>query len=376
MKTKKDTVTVVITGGHITPALALVDALRAENPGWSIVCIGRRSTFEGDRTPSEEYRLMTGRGVPFLPITTGRFARYASVSSMLSLLKVPIGYVQSFLYLLRIRPSLVVSFGGYIALPVTLSAWIMGIPVVTHEQTRHASLSNRIIGWCARRIFVSYEDAVRDFPAKKTDYVGLPLRAALFHPPQEPSFPIPGDLPLLYITGGTTGAATLNTIVYQAIPELVQKYRIVHQTGRRAFDEARKVKSRIPADRRDRYAILPYLDESDVAWALHHAHIVIGRSGANTVGEIATLSKVAILVPLPWSAESEQQKNAQTLSRAGSSIVADQAHLTPDRLIRLVQQVEGDYRSFAVRAERFSRRIKKGAAEEIAKRIGTLVRAG
>jgi len=373
MKTQTKPVTILITGGHIMPALALVDVIRTQYSDWSVACIGRRNAFEGDRSISEEYRLVTGRGIPFYAVTTGRFARYGSVTSILSLVKVPIGFLQSLLFLRRITPTVIVSFGGYVALPVVLAARIMGIPVVTHEQTRHASLSNRIIGWCARTVYTSYKETVRDFPEGKAVYTGLPLRRGLFHPPPMPSFPIKTDLPLLYVTGGVTGARSLNAIVFGSIPTLIRSYRVVHQTGRYSFDIAKVVRERLPKGVRERYVVVPFLDETDVAWVYQNARIVIGRSGANTVGEIAAFAKVALFIPLPWSAEDEQKRNASALSHAGSSVVVDQKTLTPETLTRLIQRVERQYQTLNAHAIRLAHSMKKDAAEDMVKRISSFI---
>jgi UDP-N-acetylglucosamine--N-acetylmuramyl-(pentapeptide) pyrophosphoryl-undecaprenol N-acetylglucosamine transferase len=151
---------IFITGGHITPAIAIIDTLTTRSDV-QVVFIGRKYAMEQDKQASAEYELIAAKQIRFLPITTGRLQRSFTGQTIPSLLKIPVGFVQSFIYCLRERPKLVVSFGGYIALPVAYAAWILRIPVITHEQTLVAGLANKLIALVARRVCVTFQGIYR-----------------------------------------------------------------------------------------------------------------------------------------------------------------------------------------------------------------------
>lgn len=300
-------VTICICGGHLTPALAVIEEIRRQNLPWNIVFIGRRHAFEGGGAPAQEERLLSGFGVPFYALTTGRGRWF---------LKALIGFFQAIHVLLVRRPTAVLSFGGYVALPVVTAAWVVGIPVIIHEQTEDLGRTNSITAYFARRILFA-----RD--------TGIPFRRALFHAPARPSFTIDADRPILYITGGSTGARSLNALVFPIVSELIKHWTVVHQVGAADMNTVK--------EQSNRYVFAEYFDVSDVSWIYHHAALVIGRAGANTTAEAVALGVPAIFIPLPWSAGGEQTKNAQRLERAGTAIVLDQKTLTPDTLISRIK---------------------------------------
>lgn len=327
---------IVFCGGHVTPALAVIEALKEKHPEYRIAFLGRRRAFEGKRVESLEYKEVQKVGIPFYGITTGRLQRFVSFTGFFSLLKIPVGCIQALVLLLRLRPKLVVSFGGYVALPTCLAAAFLGIPVVTHEQTRVVGLANRIIARLSKRIFVSFAYQLTSIDAKKTVVTGLPLRKSIFSPPEHPSFPLPKEpLPIIYITGGSTGALTMNDKLFPVIGELTNRYRVVHQTGDLSFDKALDLKKRLA--HADRYVPIRTLVAGDVSWLLKHAVLVIGRSGANTVSEVAVAGPDALFIPLPWSGGSEQYKNAQALEALGRAKICDQENFLKTKFLEDVE---------------------------------------
>lgn len=332
---------VMITGGHLTPAVSTINVLRRRHPDWDIIFVGRRIALEGTKTLSEEYRLICAMHIPFLPLIAGRLKRDGGIAAFVTLGKVPIGFIQALWYVATRRPSVIVSFGGYVALPVVLSGWIFRIPVVTHEQTRKPGLSNRIIARLAGATCVSFPDGVSGLPCASI-YTGLPLRESVFHPPLAPSWKVSKDKgPLLLIVGGSTGSVSINTVMYDALSVLLKTYTVIHQVGRISLPRALEVKRGLKQSS-DQYIVMPYLSEADYSWALHHATLIIGRSGANTVMEIAATGKIAIFVPLPWAAENEQYYNALFLKDAGSAEIIAQDVLSPGSLMAVITEMMQD----------------------------------
>lgn len=351
---------IVITGGHITPAMAVIDALKRNA---SIVFVGRKYAMEGSRTVSFEYRLITEKHIKFISLSTGRLQRRFTWQTIPSLLKFPVGLIQALICCLRERPSLVVSFGGYIALPTVLAAWLCRIPVITHEQTLVAGLANKIIARIAARVCVTFPETLSHFPKEKAVVTGLPIREALFTPSKKAPFSC--DLmhyPLIYITGGGTGAQSLNRLLFPLLAELLKKYTIVHQVGDASLAEAQKI-------RNERYIAASYFPLSTVSWILTHAALVFGRSGANTVTELAALGKVAILVPLPWSAGGEQKANAEWLAGHGGAVVLNQTELTPRVLEQKITEVQKNIMFFQKRADAFAPEIPRDGTKRFVREI-------
>ena len=163
---------ILITGGHLTPALALIDKLTDSGGGVDIVFVGRKYAVDSEQTLSLEYKEITKRNIRFLPLQTGRLTRMISFRSALGILRVPIGFIRAFLIVQKEHPKLIFSFGGYIALPIAISGWLMHIPVFTHEQTIAPGIANRIIAFFSQKIFYSFPDTKHLFPAAKAVFSG------------------------------------------------------------------------------------------------------------------------------------------------------------------------------------------------------------
>ncbi len=333
---------VMVTGGHVTPAIATIDALMKNHPEWQIVFVGRKTALEGDRTLSEEYRLINAKHIRFLSIIAGRLKREGGVRAFITLMKVPVGFVQAVWDVLTERPDVIVSFGGYVGLPVVAAGWILRVPIVTHEQTRRPGLANRIISRFATRTCVSFPGDTVGLHGNLI-YTGLPLRESVLHPQLTSSITLPKKKrPLLLVVGGSTGARSMNTIIYEALPALLRTFTVLHQVGRISVNKSIEVRSSL-IENRDHYIPIPYLSEDEYAWVLHRAKLVIGRSGANTVMEIAVVGKVALFVPLPWSAGNEQYFNALFLKEAGSAEILPQKDLSLNALVQTVTRMMDEY---------------------------------
>ncbi len=349
---------IVICGGHLSPAIAVMERLQSER-NIEMVFVGRTYPNEKDA--------VVFRGVRFLPLTAGRLTRVFTLHSILSFLKIPVGFIQAWIYILREQPKLVVSFGGYIALPVALAAWTLNIPVITHEQTRAAGLTNRIIARLAARVCVAFTDTAGQFPKEKVVVTGLPLRRTLFTPPKTPPYNVnQKTYPILYITGGSLGARSLNTLVFPLIPSLTRTWTVIHQVGSHSVSEAAHLKE-------PRYIAEAYLSAEKLSWVLHHAALVIGRSGANTVVELAALGVVSVLIPLPWAAAGEQRLNAQWLETHGGATVLMQNELTPQKLLSAIQSVWHSHRAYQKRAATFAKTIVRDADARVAEEILNLL---
>lgn len=366
-------VKILMTGGHITPAIATIDELRARFPDWEIVFIGRSQAIEGQRGSGEEQRLITGMGLRFVPLVTGRLKREGGIGALFSLLKFPVGIAQSVGIVARERPSVIISFGGYVALPVVLVARMFGVPVVTHEQTTRPGLANRIISRFATRVCVSFPESSKAGLAGNVEVTGLPMRHQVLTAPKKNPFPVFSPLPLLLFLGGSTGSVSVNEKVFAALPNLLSRYAIIHQVGRISEQVAEKTRASLPNTLQKHYLPLPYLSTEEYSYALHHASLVVGRSGANTVTEIAIAGKVAVCIPLPWAANNEQYHNAKFLESAGSAVILEQKDLTPGSLEQVIDRTMSELPARTDSAKILAKRVPRDGAKRFVQVISNIL---
>lgn len=324
---------IVITGGHLNPALCVIDEFPKDT---EILMVGRKYGIEGDKALSLEYLNAKSLKISFKSVTTGRFQRKFTKHTIFSFFKIPLGFYQSFLILREFKPDVILTFGGYIALPIAVLGFFLRIPVVLHEQTLGAGLTNRIISIFAKKVCISWESSRKFFPPSKVVLTGNPVRK--FHPPAGGfKFPILNErLPLIYITGGSLGSHAINLLIESCIKRLLEKFRVIHQTGDAKefldFDRLVKFRQSLDEKSRNRYEICKFVDPKNVGSIINMADLVVSRSGINTVTELIFFKKPSLLIPLPFSQNHEQIKNAMFFKDLGLGEYFYQKDLTPDKL--------------------------------------------
>jgi len=246
---------------------------------------------------------------------------------MLNIFRVPYGFLQALLIVLQEKPNSVISFGGYIALPITFWSWILRKHVFTHEQTMKPGASNKMIGFFSEKIFVAFESVMQYFPHNKTEWIGNPVREVVFSQ-NSLSFPLDSSVPVLYVTGGSLGSHSINEHIFMILDRLLPLFTIIHQTGDVKeygdLDSAQKLKRKFQKIYPNRYIPLAHIADSDIGSVYVKAEFIIGRSGANTFFELIALKKPALLIPLPWSANGEQKEHAEFFQTQGIGEVFDQ----------------------------------------------------
>lgn len=377
MKNHKLSIHIVLTGGHLTPAVATITALQRRDLSVKISFVGRDNVSDSQEIKSHEKDAMKELGVSFLSLTTGRLMKAGSlVEIVASLIKVPIGFCMAFWYLCTIRPDVIVSFGGYIAVPVVIVGFMMGIPIITQEQTQSVGLGTKIIALFSNVVCVSNPKQVTSFPFVRSVYTGLPLRDVIVSAAKELQHKkTKHSRPYILITGGTTGALSINTVVYDALPQLLRIANVVHQVGTMSIMHAREVQNTLRQNKSEHvYTCIEYLREADYLRVLQKSDVVVGRSGANTVAEIAALAKSAIFIPLPWASFDEQYKNAEVLQHAGSATILLQKDLTPSALVSVVKRHIEKKDMYQTHAKIFAKSVKLDGAELFCDEIMSLVR--
>ena len=211
---------------------------------------------------------------------------------------------------------------------------------------------------------------VSEFPKGKAVYTGLPMRKELFASNPRSPFPVNEQkYPLVYITGGGTGAVSLNDLVFPLLPILLKTHTVVHQVGETSLISAKRLHASLSKDIQARYIVESYIPLSTLCWVLRQAALVIARSGANTVTELAALGKAAVLVPLPWSGGHEQVKNAAWLASHGGAVVADQQTLTTQKLEHVLGDVWKNLSAMQSKADAFAPHVPRDGGGRVLKEI-------
>lgn len=331
-------ITIFFCGGHLSPALAVMEKL--DKNKYEIIYIGRKQSQEGDPGRSFEESVIRKMKIPYLNLITGRLQRSLTRYTLISLIKFPVGLIQSLYLLLKYKPVLVVSFGGYVSLPVCLAAKLLGKKIVIHEQTHALGLTNKIVAKIADKVFLSWPDTKNITGSGKTVVTGNPVRSSIFRTYREDQRLLAfGDqkLPLLCVVGGSQGARSINMIIIKAVPQLAKKFRILHQCGsankNHDFKVSLSIKNSLPAATRKNYFPVKQINPEDIGAIFQKAELIVSRAGANTVAEIAISGTPAILIPLPWSAEGEQEANAKMLAATGLAKILPQKPLSAKILL-------------------------------------------
>ncbi len=317
---------IVIVGGHLSPALSIIQNLEKDE----VYYIGRKHTFEGDKAVSLEYQEISKLGIPFFTIKTGRLQRTFTKYTLFSLAKLPVGFYQALKILRKVKPDVILSFGGYLSVPVGFSAHFLKIPLVLHEQTLEVGFANKILSPFAEKICVSWETSLKHFPKEKTVLTGNPIKKEILKVSKLSKKT--NDLPLIYVTGGSSGSHAINLLILETIEKLSKKYTVFHQTGDsqkyKDYDKLLEVKNNLDAKYSKNYIIKKFLDPETSAQIIKSSDLVIGRAGINTVSELIYLKKPALFIPLPFSQKNEQMKNAEFMKSLGLSEVISQDLVT------------------------------------------------
>lgn len=320
------------TGGHVLPAIAVVEEFRARGIPMEVLWIGSVKGVERDIAHSH--------GIAFSAVQTGKLRRYLDVETITDSFRIPVGIVQAWAKVRRFKPDVIFSTGGNVSVP-TVIAGSRRAPVLTHEQTAQVGIANKIAARFAKRFAVAYEETA-EVARQYHEHVvitGNPVRASLGQGNKVKAwehFGFTPDLPVVFVTGGARGASPINQRMEKLLPGLLEKTQIVHQAGPSvANDDAarlRRAQESWPEDLQKRYIVQEFLGQ-EMADLYAITDLVIGRAGAGTVADLAFLGKPSILLPLPGTWGDEQRKNARVLSNVGGAIVLEQNEATPERLL-------------------------------------------
>jgi UDP-N-acetylglucosamine--N-acetylmuramyl-(pentapeptide) pyrophosphoryl-undecaprenol N-acetylglucosamine transferase len=344
------------TGGHVFPALAVLDELQ---PLWHerLIWIGSARGMERE--------IVLRRGLPYYGIPAGKLRRYLSVRNLFDLLKIGLGLLVSVFILLRERPRVLFSKGGFVSVPPVLGARLLGIPVLTHESDLVPGLATRINARFAQGILISFAESVEYFAPEirpRVVHTGNPVRRELLGGSAEEGrrrVGCVGNQPILLVLGGSLGSQFINRLIEEALPALLPRCFVVHQMGAAHFR---------PSETPGYYSAAFFNPE--MPHLLAAARLVVCRSGANTVWELAALGKPAVLIPLSRAASrGDQIENARYMERHGAAVVLEEGETTARRLVEKVLGLVEDERAL----EHMSRSASALGRPESARTIARIV---
>lgn len=350
--------TVVIAGGHLSPAIAVIEELMLERK-WDIHFFGRKHTFDEYNGTSFEYRSITKRGIPFFVINPPRLPHAISFPIFTFIYQLARCIWHIYWQVKQLKPMVIVSFGGYLGGAVSAAGWLAGIPVVIHEQTHTAGFANKLSAFIATSVLVAWDETVATFHSmvrSKIIVIGNPVRKELREIDKKTQQLTKSSV--VYITGGSTGAHAINQLVAEILPELLARFRIIHQCGESQYHDYERLseqKGLLPSYLANRYTLTKFINEKELCQIYARAAIIIGRAGANTVIELAVIGGVAILIPLPGARDHEQLVNAQTLERVGSALVVSQEGLHGNQLLKHINAVASHFSKYQKHAQTYCR---------------------
>ncbi len=351
-------------GGHFAPVVPVIQELPLSA---QIVIVGRKYPLEGDSAVSFEHQVAKKLNIPFKSLTAGRLQRKFTRYTLFSLFKLPIGFIQGLMILLFFRPDVIVSFGGYISLPIVVWGAAVRIPIVIHEQTQQAGIANKIASYFARAVCVSWERGVKEFPKSKTVLTGNPVRKEIVDASHKT--PIVLDMPLVYITGGSLGSHAINVLVEECLEKLLSQMYIVHQTGdARNYKDFERLKHRaesLDPHLKKRYTVKKFLDVVELSDTLQKAALVVSRAGINTITELLYLGKPALLIPIAVSQKNEQIKNAKLFASTGLGEIVYQDLLTGEKLFEKIISMLERIHTYRSHAEAAKKLVNIDAASKI-----------
>lgn len=350
---------ILITGAHFTPAVAVIGELKKMDPGIKIVYVGRGTTQEGDQTKSVESKVLPNLGIKFIPIIAGRLQRSFSIYTIPSLLKIPVGFIQAVYILLSEKPDIILSFGGYVALPLVIVGWLYSIPIIIHEQTLVSGLANKISAVFADKIAVSFKES--SFKGDKVILTGNPIRSEIIQISQGVS-----RLPNILIMGGNQGSHLINLATENILQKLLKIIKVYHQTGDSKYKDYERLEGLLKSKKlEDRYIVKKWFDQ-DYAKVLQQTDLVVSRAGINTLIELAYLGKPALVIPIPYLYNDEQNKNARFFENLGLVKILPQSKLDGKTLLINIKSMLKDIRNLKVKVEAARKIIIQDAAKRLA----------
>lgn len=330
------------TGGHFYPIIAVAEKVNTIADKEKVL---KTSLYFMSDAPYDKKALFEN-GITYVEVPSGKLRRYFSIKNFFDLFKTFFGIIQATFRMFSIYPDVVFSKGGYSSFPALMAARLLRIPIMIHESDSTPGRVNRWAAKFATRIAVSFKEAVQHFPKEKTAWTGHPIRAELRVPAEEGAFEylkLDPTVPVIFILGGSQGAEIINDAILEILPELCERYQVIHQTGPKNLQEV-EIRSKIALENSlypERYLPFAFLGPLAMKMAAGAATLIISRAGS-TIFEIASWGRASIVIPITDSNGDHQRKNAYNYARSGAAVVVEEVNLTPHVLLQEIDNIALD----------------------------------
>lgn len=357
------------TGGHFYPIIAVAEAIKSYASKNKLI---PPNLYFIAPDPYNR-KILFDNQISYYQVPAGKMRLYFSVANFFDILKTGVGILMAAWRVFWIYPDVIFSKGGYGSFPVVFVGHWLGIPVVIHESDSVPGRVNEWAGKFADRIAVSYPDAANYFNKEKVAWTGNPVRNEVALVSKEGArefLDLEENIPVIFILGGSQGSKIINEAVVDILPQLVEKYQIIHQTGKNNYKEAKETGDLVLSNSQfaRRYKPFDYMDDLAMRMASGSAHLIISRAGS-TIFEIALWAVPSILIPITDSNGDHQRKNAYNYARSGAAIVIEEANLNKNILTEEIERIFSSsdrYNNMIDGAKSFA---KPEAAETIAEEI-------
>ena len=353
------------TGGHIFPAIAIADAIRAKEPSAQILFVGAEGKMEMERVPKAGYEII---GLP-----VAGFQRSLSLENIKRNLIFPFKLIKSLLKARKIvkdfKPDVVVGVGGYASGPISRVAMSMGVKGIIQEQNSYAGVTNKLLGKNVEKICVAYDNMERFFPMRKLVFTGNPVRRDVWDnkitaKEARNFYDLDENKKTIVLIGGSLGARTMNQAMRDNFETIKDNndIQILWQCGKIYIEEYEKTETALLPN----VKITAFLEKMDMAYAA--ADLVISRAGALSISEICAIGKASVLVPSPNVSEDHQTKNAMSLVNKNAAIMVKDSDAKYNMIKTAIQLVNNEQLSSNLSANAKSLG-KPNAANDIAEEI-------
>jgi UDP-N-acetylglucosamine--N-acetylmuramyl-(pentapeptide) pyrophosphoryl-undecaprenol N-acetylglucosamine transferase len=318
------------TGGHFYPIIAVAEALNALMDEKHLVGVELFYMSDSPIDPD----LLQKTGMTYVEVKTGKKRTYSSFQNFIDLFKTFFACMNATIKIFAIYPDVIFGKGGYASFPALFAARLLRIPVVIHESDIVPGRVNQWVANYAEKVAVSYPEATTHFPHQdRVALTGQPIRKTLLEvPPEDPNelFQLEPGVPMILVLGGSQGAEKINENLIDVMPQLVEKYQVIHQTGDANLLWMKKRAAGVLTGNPNaaRYRPYGFLEAKHLRIAAKGATLVISRAGS-TIFEIALWEKPSILIPLAIARNDHQRKNAYSYARTGAAMVVEEENLKP-----------------------------------------------
>ncbi len=337
---------ILLTGGgsagHFYPLIAVAQKLNELAKENRLI---KPELYYMSTEPFDE-NLLYENSITFMNVSAGKIRKDKTLPNLIlnfmDLFSTFFGVLSATWRIFLIYPDVVFGKGGYVSFPALMAARLLRIPVVIHESDSIPGKVNTWAGKFAEKVAVSYPDAASYFKPEKTAYTGNPIRKEIEEPQVAGShehFNFTKDLPTVFVIGGSQGARFINSAIMDALPELVKRYQVIHQTGVKNISVIQETSQVVllNSEHKNRYVAIPYLNALTLRMAAGAADVIVSRAGS-TIFEIASWGRASIIIPIPEPTSHDQKTNAYSYARSGAAFVIEEKNLAPGILLAEIQR--------------------------------------